>query len=167
MKLFLIAAVANNNVIGKDNQLIWRMPADLKHFKDLTMGHILIMGRKTFESLGSPLKGRTTIVLSRRSDYDAQGCQVVSELADALKLVKDEKEVFIAGGAQIYDQSINLHQTRRIYLTRIYASFEGDAFFPEIDPNHWELIERTYYEPDDKNPYAYSFQTYKRKQRCK
>ncbi len=167
MKLFLIAAAANNNVIGNNNQLIWHMPADLKHFKDLTMGHTLIMGRKTFESLGTPLKGRTTIVLSRKKDYDAKGCQVAHDLSDALKLVKGEKEVFIAGGSQIYDQSMNLHQSRRIYLTRIFASFDGDAYFPEIDPAQWELIERTDHQPDEKNKYAYSFQTYKRRLRCK
>ena len=167
MKLFLIAAAANNNVIGNDNQLIWHMPADLKHFKDLTMGHTLIMGRKTFESLGVPLKGRTIIVLSRQKDYDAKGCQVVHDLSDALKLVRGEKEVFIAGGSQVYDQSINLHQTRRIFLTRIFASFDGDAYFPDIDPGQWELIERTDHQSDEKNPYAYSFQTYKKRLRCK
>ncbi len=163
MKISLIAAIANNNVIGNNNQLIWHMPSDLKHFKALTMGHTLIMGRKTFESLGSPLKGRKTIVLSRQKNYDAQGCQVAGNLTDALKLVQKEKEVFIAGGAQIYSQSINLAQTRRIYLTRIFASFEGDAFFPDIDAIQWELIERTDNQPDEKNPYAYSFQTYKRR----
>ncbi len=163
MKLYLIAAIANNNVIGNNNQLIWHMPSDLKHFKSLTMGHTLIMGRKTFESLGSPLKGRKTIVLSRQTSYDAQGCQVAGDLNEALKLVQKEKEVFIAGGAQIYRQSIKMNQARRIYLTRIFASFEGDAFFPEIDPGQWELIERTDNQPDEKNPYAYSFQTYKRR----
>lgn len=163
MKLSLIAAIANNHVIGKDNRLIWHMPADLKHFKELTLGHTLIMGRKTFESLKSPLKGRTIIVLSRQKDYDAGECQVAHKLDDAIKLVKEEKEVFIAGGAQIYNEAINLKKTRRIYLTRIYASFEGDAFFPEINPEQWQLTEHDDYPPDDKNPYPYCFQTYVRK----
>lgn len=162
MKLSLIAAVANNHVIGKNNRLVWHMPADLKHFKELTLGHTLIMGRMTFESLGSPLKGRTTIVLSRQKGYDARGCQVTHTLYDALKLAKGEKEVFIAGGSQIYNEAINMPQTRRIYLTRIYASFEGDAYFPEINPEHWQLTEHTDYPPDDRNPHAYCFQTYKR-----
>ena len=163
MKIYLIAAVANNNVIGNNNRLMWKLPADLKHFKDMTMGHTLIMGRKTFESIGTPLKGRTTIVVTRQKGYDAKGCGVAHSLKEALSLVKDEKEVFVAGGGEIYALAIKLHQARRIYLTRIYAEFEGDAFFPEIDQSRWELIERNDWEPDEKNPYPYSFQIYKRK----
>ncbi len=162
MKLSLIAAVANNNVIGKENGLIWHMPDDLKHFKEMTMGHTLIMGRKTFESIGFPLKGRTIIVLTRREDYSIPGCQIANNLDEALKMTKGEKEVFIAGGAEIYAQAIDLHQTRHIYLTRIFASFDGDAFFPAINPDHWQLAERTDKPADEKNPYAFSFQTYKR-----
>ena len=143
MKISLIAAVANNNVIGNNNGLIWKLPADLKHFKNMTMGHVLIMGRKTFESIGTPLKGRTTIVVTRQKGYDAKGCAVAHSLKEALNLVKEEKkEVFVAGGGEIYSLAIQLHQARRIYLTRIYAEFEGDTFFPEIDKNSWELIER-------------------------
>lgn len=163
MKIYLIAAVANNHVIGSNNRLIWKLPADLKHFKAMTMGHTLIMGRKTFESIGTPLKGRNTIVVTRQKDYDAKGCAVANSLKEALCLANGEKEVFVAGGGEIYAQAIRLHLTRRIYLTRIFANFEGDAFFPEIDQEKWELIERSDREADEKNPYPYSFQIYKRK----
>jgi dihydrofolate reductase len=163
MKLFIVAAVANNNVIGNENRLIWHLPADLKHFKELTMGHTMIMGRKTFESIGQPLKGRKTIVVTTQPDYDAQGCQLAHSIEEAIKMVKNEKEVFIAGGAEIYRQTINLYHTRRIFLTRIYANFEGDTFFPDIDPEKWEIIEREDHQPDEKNQYSFSFLTYKRK----
>jgi dihydrofolate reductase len=166
MKLSLIAAAANNNVIGRENRLIWHLPADLKHFKNLTMGHTMIMGRKTFESIGGPLKGRRTIVISRKQNYDAKGCEVAHSLEEAIKMVKTEKEVFVAGGAEIYQQAIGLKWARRIFLTRIYANFEGDAFFPEVDKDQWEIIDRTDHQPDEKNKYSYSFFTYKRKLSC-
>lgn len=165
MKLSLIAAVANNNVIGRENKLIWYLPSDLKYFKNLTMGHTLIMGRKTFESIGKPLKGRKIIVLTGKKDYNAAGCQLAASIKDALKQVKDEKEVFVAGGSQVYEQTIDLHHTRRLYITRVYANFEGDAFFPDIDPAKWELVSIEEYEPDDKNKYPYAFLQYKRKVR--
>ncbi len=163
MKLLLIAALGNNNVIGKENSLMWHMPADLKHFKNLTMGHTLIMGRKTFESMGKPLKGRTTIVVTGKKDYDAQGCRVANSISEALQIVKDQKDVFVAGGEEIYRQTIDLYQARRLYITRIYGNFEGDTFFPEIDPYQWELIEMEEHEPDEKNKYPYAFLTYKKK----
>lgn len=167
MKMYIIAAIANNNVIGSENRLIWHLPADLKHFRELTMGHTLIMGRKTFESIGKPLKGRKTIVVTSRKDYDAQGEQVAHDIKEAIRMVKDEKEVFVAGGADIYEQTIALYHTRRMYITRVYANFEGDAFFPDIDPDQWELIDMEEYEPDDKNKYPYAFMTYKKKARCR
>ncbi len=163
MKLFIIAAVANNNVIGQNNRLIWHMPNDLKHFKNLTNGHTLIMGRKTFESIGKPLPGRKIIVVTRQKNYDAQGCTVVESLKDAICEAKKDGEVYIAGGGEIYRQVINLHQTRRIFLTRIYANFEGDSFFPDIDEDKWELIDLEKHNADEKNPYPYAFLTYKRK----
>lgn len=165
MKLLLIAALGNNNVIGNENQLMWHMPADLKHFKNLTMGHTLIMGRKTFESMGKPLKGRETIVVTGKKNYDAQGCQMANSISEALKMVKDQKDVFVVGGEEIYRQTIDLYQARRLYITRIYGNFEGDAFFPEIDPEKWELIEMEEHEPDEKNKYPYAFLTYKKKTR--
>ncbi|MFW5726138.1 MAG: dihydrofolate reductase [Bacteroidota bacterium] len=163
MKLIPIAAVANNNVIGKDNKLLWHMPEDLKRFKELTMGHTIIMGRKTYESIGKPLPGRKTVIITRQKDYFVEGCEVVHDIRDAICKVKEDSEVFVAGGGEIYRQIINLHYTRRIYLTRIYANFEGDSFFPEIDTEKWELIEREEHDPDEKNPYPYAFMTYKRK----
>lgn len=167
MILSLVAAVANNNVIGSENRLIWHMPADLKHFKELTMGHTLIMGRKTFESIGGPLRGRKTIVVTGRKDYKAEGeCHVVPSLREAIRAVKGEKEVFVAGGGEVYKQTIGLYHTRRMYITRIYATFEGDAFFPDIDMDRWELIRFEEHEADDRNKYPYAFLTYKKKFRC-
>jgi dihydrofolate reductase len=163
MKLILIAAVANNNVIGGDNKLLWNLPADLKHFKNLTMGHTLIMGRKTFESIGKALPGRRTIIVTRQSDYKAEGCEIASDLKDAICKVREESDVFVAGGGEIYRQVIGLHYARRIFLTRVYANFEGDSFFPSIDPEKWELVEREEFQPDKKNPYPYAFLTYKRR----
>ncbi len=168
MKLSLIAAVANNNVIGSENKLIWHMPADLKHFKECTMGHTMIMGRKTFESIGKPLKGRRTIILTSKEGYDAEGADVVHSIKDAIKLVKGEKDVFVAGGSEIYRQFIDLFYTRRLLITRIYANFDGDAFFPEINPEKWDMIDNQDHEPDEKNKYPYAFQVYKKKKsaRC-
>jgi len=167
MKMYIIAAIANNNVIGSENRLIWHLPADMKHFRELTMGHTLIMGRKTFESIGKPLKGRKTIVVTTREDYDAQGEQVAHNIKEAIRMVKGEKEVFVAGGSDIYEQTIDLYHTRRMYITRIFANFEGDAFFPEIDTEKWELIDMEEHEPDDKNKYPYAFMTYKKKAGCR
>ncbi len=163
MKLSIIAAVSNNNVIGNDNRLIWHMPADLKRFKNITMGHTLIMGRKTFQSIGKPLPGRKTIVVTRQKDFDTQGCQKASSFKEAIKLVKDQSEVFIAGGAEIYQQALESHYTKKIYLTRIFADFEGDTYFPELDTQKWQVIDRADYEPDEKNIYPYAFLEYKRK----
>lgn len=168
MILSLVAAVANNNVIGAENRLLWRMPADLKHFRTLTMGHTMIMGRKTFESIGKPLDGRQTVILTRQAGYDApEGCQVVHSLKQAIQSVRDEKEVFITGGGEIYQESIGLYLCRRLYITRIYANFEGDAFFPDIDTDKWELIEMEEFDADEKNPFPYAFLTYKKKARCR
>lgn len=167
MKLSIVAAVANNNVIGSENKLIWHLPADLKHFKELTLGHTLIMGRKTFESIGKPLKGRKTIVVTSKEDYDAQGEEVAHSLKEAVRMVKHEKDVFVAGGSDIYEQAMELYHTRRMYITRIFANFDGDAFFPEIDTGKWELLEMEEHEPDEKNKYPYAFMTYKKKVQCR
>jgi dihydrofolate reductase len=163
MKLTIIAAVANNHVIGADNRLLWHLPADLKHFKSLTMGHTMIMGRKTFESIGKPLPGRRTIVVTRKEDYDAQGCGIAHSLEKAFKMLKKSEEAFVVGGADIYQQTINLHQAHKLIITRVFASFEGDAFFPDVDPNKWKLVERNDHKADEKNPYDFTYLTYKRK----
>ncbi len=163
MKLYIIVAIANNNVIGNENRLIWHLPADLKHFKNLTMGHTMIMGRKTYESIGQPLKGRKTIIVTRQQDYQAPGCQIAHSLDDAIRMAKDEKEVFVAGGAQIYQQVIDHPALKKMFVTRIYANFDGDSFFPAIDPEKWEPIDREDHDADEKNQYRYSFFTYKKK----
>ncbi len=166
MKLSIVAAIGNNNVIGKDNNLIWHLPADLKYFKTLTMGHTMIMGRKTFESIGKALPGRKTIILSSSHTFYAEGCQVARSMAEALEMAAKDKEVFVVGGSEVYAQALQLSKTRYMYLTRVYASFDGDAFFPDFDDSQWELISMEDHQPDEKNPYAYSFLKYKRKARC-
>jgi len=151
MRLSLIVAMAANRTIGKEGQLPWHLPSDLARFKQLTMGHALIMGRKTFESIGHPLPGRKTVVLSRQPDYHAEGCRVVSTLDAALKLVWDYDEVFICGGEEIYRQAMPL--AHRIYLTELVREIDGDAFFPEI-PEHFLAIEE---EPVvEEEPYRFS-----------
>lgn len=163
MKITLIAAVANNHVIGADNRLLWHLPADLQHFKKLTMGHTMIMGRKTFESIGKSLPGRRTIVVTRKKDYDAAGSEIAHSLEEAFELPEKREEVFVVGGAEIYQQTINLTQTHTLYITRVFASFEGDAFFPDVDPSQWRLTERVDRKADEKNIYDMTFLTYKRK----
>jgi dihydrofolate reductase len=160
MKLSLIVAVAKNNVIGSDNKLLWHMPADLKHFKSVTMGSPVIMGRKTFESIGKALPGRTNIVVTRNEDYIADGCTVANSLQEAVDLCEKEGEVFIIGGAEVYRQAI--HAADKVYLTRIDNEFDGDAFFPELNFSDWKLIKYVKHHSDEKNKYDYSFAEYER-----
>src|SRR5262245_53191174 len=142
MRVSMIAAVAKNGTIGIDNKLPWRLPADLRHFKSLTMGHHLVMGRKTFESVGT-LPGRTTVVVSRRglASLPPAGVTVATSVAEALDLARraGEAEAFVAGGAEIYRAALDYAD--RIYLTRIEKSFAGDATFPELDPDEWTEVE--------------------------
>ena len=161
MILSLIVAIAENYVIGKDNNLIWHLPADLKYFKNLTMGFPIIMGRKTFESIGKPLPGRTNVVVTRNSSFKAEGCLVVNSLNEAIEKVKHFEKAFIIGGEQIYRKALDMADM--LYITRVHHTFDGDAFFPEIDPGKWLLTACTDHQPDEKNAYAYSFQTYSRK----
>lgn len=157
----IIVAVAENNVIGKDNKLIWHISDDLKRFKALTMGHSIIMGRKTFESIGKPLPGRRSVIITRNRNYSMEGCEVVHSLEAALELTKTEEEVFIIGGAEIYKQAIVFAD--KIYLTSIFHSFDGDTFFPEIKENEWKLVEKNNYKADEKNPFAYSYMKLERR----
>lgn len=159
MTVSIIVAIAKNNAIGKDNKLLWYLPNDLKHFKDVTTGHTVIMGRKTYDSVGKPLPKRRNIIITRQA-ISIEGCEVVNSLEAALALCKDEDEVFIVGGAEIYRQSIPL--TDRIYLTVIDQEFDGDSFFPELDPEEWKEKERENFEPDEKNKLRYSFITLER-----
>lgn len=166
MIISLIVAVSENNVIGKNNALPWHLPADMKHFRDTTMGHCVIMGRKNYDSIPlkyRPLEGRTNIVVTRQKDFKAEGCIVVNSLEDALKeaMNKNETEVFIIGGADIYRQTINIAD--KIYYTKIHHSFDGDAFFPKMDSNRWKLTMQTDMKPDEKNKFPFSFCVYERK----
>ena len=154
-----IVAIAENNAIGKSNQLLWHMPNDLKHFKDITSGRTIIMGRKTFDSVGKPLPKRRNIVVTQQN-ITIPGCEVVKSIEDALELCEGEDEVFITGGAQIYKLAMPL--TDRIYLTIIHKVFDADTFFPSIDKNDWKEIKREDFDADEKNAYPYSFITLER-----
>ena len=157
----IIAAVAENNALGKNNQLIWHIPADLKRFKKITSGHDVIMGRNTFESLGKPLPNRTNIVITRNKNYKAQGCIIVHSLNEAIYEASQDENPFILGGAQIYTEAIKIAD--KLDITLVHETFEADAFFPEIDENIWDEISREDVEADEKNKYDYSFVTYLRK----
>ena len=160
MTLSLIVAVDENNGIGKDNKLPWHLPADLKHFKALTTGHPIIMGRKTFESIGKALPNRRNIVISRQTDYVAEGVSVVSSLDEALEICKTDDESFVIGGAEIFKYALPLANI--LYLTVIHHEFNADTFFPEINKENWIEAESTTHEPDEKNIYAYTFIKYVR-----
>lgn len=160
----LLAAAAANGVIGRDNAMPWHLPEDLAHFKRLTLGHPVIMGRRTYESivaaLGRPLPGRTNIVLTRQPGYAAPGCTVVGSLAAALEATREAREVFVIGGAEIY--RLALPRADRVYLTRIDAAFEGDAFFPPLDPADWREVGREDHPPAGGRTFGFSFLRYDR-----
>ena len=166
MKLSLIVAIAQNGCIGINNKLPWYLPEDLKYFRRLTTGNIVIMGRKTFESIGKPLPNRSNIVISRNSDFQAEGVKVVASIEEALNIaesiaeISDTQEAFIMGGAQIYEQTLPLAQ--RLYITEVKKAVTGDAFFPSIDLAQWQEIGREahYYEPQDTH---YDFVVYERR----
>jgi dihydrofolate reductase len=139
-RISIIAAMARNHVIGIDNRLPWHLPEDLKHFKTLTMGHHIVMGRKTFESLPGVLPGRTSVVITRSPVYQAPGCLVVNSIDNALAACKGDAEAFIVGGAELYAQALAL--ANRLYLTEIQADFDGDARFPDFDRGQWREVSR-------------------------
>lgn len=159
MTISIIAAIAQNHAIGKNNQLLWHLPADLRYFKNKTTGHTVIMGRKTFDSVGRPLPNRRNIMITRQQ-LSIPGCEVVSSLSDALALCAGEDEVFIVGGAEIYRQAMDV--TDVLYLTIVHKDFEADAYFPEIEQNKWKETEREAHQPDDKNNLPYTFVTLRR-----
>ncbi|MBN8862891.1 MAG: type 3 dihydrofolate reductase [Sphingobacteriales bacterium] len=161
MIISLVVAAANNNVIGKDNQLLWRLPNDMRFFKNVTWGMPVVMGRKTFESLKEPLKGRKNIVLSRQR-LVGENVVVVNSLDDAIFLVKqmDVKEMMVIGGGEIY--KLAFEKAKRIYLTRVDAEPEGDTYFPAIDPKVWKLVSQQDHEADAQHAYNYSFQIWER-----
>jgi len=163
MRISLIAALSTNNVIGHAQGLPWCLRTDLKHFKELTMGHYYIAGRKTYDSVGRPLHGRTNIVITRQPDFAAEGVIVVHTLEDALRIAKEagEGEAFIGGGGEIFAQAV--HGAHRMYLTRVHAEVEGDTFFPDFDDvSEWHLVDSEHFEADEKNDYPFSFLTYDR-----
>jgi dihydrofolate reductase len=179
MAVSLIAAVADNGVIGIDNRLPWHLSADLRRFRRLTLGHWLLMGRKTYEGIGRPLPGRETVVLTRRAGYAPEGVHVAHSLAEGLALARaaagvpagapvgatshgSEPEVFIAGGAEVYRLALELGVADRIWLTRIHRDFAGDACLPAIDPGQWSLAAEERHGPDVGAPFAYSFLLYER-----
>ncbi len=161
MTISIIAALAKNRVIGKDKQLPWNLPADLKHFKDLTLGKPVIMGQRTLESIGKPLPGRTNIVLSLDENFAPAGCIIVHSIEEALKAAGDSEEVMIAGGASVYGQFLPL--AHKMYLTLIEADFEGDAYFPEFNWSDWRETDRIENQTDKENSYKYTFITLERK----
>jgi dihydrofolate reductase len=166
MIISLIVAASENNVIGKNGQLPWHLPSDMKYFRETTMGHCVIMGRKNFDSIPEkfrPLQGRTNIIVTRQKNYSAPGCVVVNSIEKALDKAteKNETEAFIIGGGEIFKQSMGLAD--KIYLTRIHAKFDGDVFFPSINMKEWKEESVQHYIADKKNKYDYSFIVLSRK----
>lgn len=153
-----IAAAAQNNALGKDNQLVWHLPDDFKRFKQLTTGHYIILGRKTFESFPKPLPNRTHVIITRNKNYTAEGCIIVNSIEEALKSVPQNQDVFIIGGAEIYKQSI--HLSDKIELTRVHTTCDADAFFPEINPQEWLLEFEEFHPKDEKHQFDFTFQTF-------
>jgi dihydrofolate reductase len=156
----IIVAMSRNLVIGKDNGLTWHLPADLRHFKETTMGKPLIMGRKTYESMKEALPGRTNIVITRQDSYKAPGCLVAATPEKAVEMAKDEKEIFIAGGGEIYRHFMPV--TDRMYVTVVDHDFEGDTHFPRFSLEEWKLISDRHHGSDDRNPYSMFFRVYER-----
>lgn len=158
-----IVAAAKHNVIGKDNDIPWYLPADLKYFKKITLGHPVIMGRKCFESIGRPLPKRTNIIVTRDPYYMVSNCLIVHSIQEALEMAYDQgaEEVFIIGGGTIYDQSKDLWDN--LYLTEVDLDVKGDVFFPEIDLNAWSLVSEDKHLADDKNEHNYTFKFFQRK----
>jgi dihydrofolate reductase len=150
--------MAENRVIGINNTLPWKLPADLAHFKALTLGHHIVMGRKTWESLGRPLPGRTTVIVTRDQSFSVPGWVVVHSLADAVTACADDAEAFFIGGADLYRQALEL--ANRMYLTEVKTAVAGDAWFPEFDPAKWRESVRVSHQKDEKNPFDYDFVTY-------
>lgn len=161
----IIVAIAENRAIGKDNQLLWRLSTDLKHFKTLTSGHAIIMGRKTFESIGKPLPNRTNIVITRSDKVSDDASVLVADSIDkAIELAKQAEgadEIFIVGGGNIYEQALNI--TDKIYLTEVKVSIKGDTFFPELNPAEWQEVSRIAYQKNEKNEYDFDIVELERK----
>jgi dihydrofolate reductase len=160
--LTIIAAAAENNALGKDNQLLWHLPEDFKRFKALTSGHYIIMGRKTFESFPKPLPNRTHIIITRQLDYTApEGCIVVPSLEKAIGLCPKNEEAFVIGGGEIYQQALDV--VDKIDVTRVHTTLDADTFFPTIDPTTWEMVFEEFHPKDEKHAFDFTFLTYVRR----
>ncbi|REG96253.1 dihydrofolate reductase [Flavobacterium aquicola] len=156
--IIMIAAVAENNALGKNNELVWHLPNDFKRFKSLTTGHHIIMGRKTFESFPKPLPNRVHVVITRQKDYNPEGCIVVDSIEKALAVCPANETSFIIGGGEIYN--LGLSFADQLEITKVHHSFEADAYFPEIDSNEWKEIQTEFNPIDDKHQFAYTYQTF-------
>jgi len=157
----MIVAMAENRAIGKDNDLLWHLPDDFKHFKSVTMGKPILMGRKTYESIGKPLPGRENIVITRDKNFSADGTTLVNSIPDALEASEQYDEVMVIGGASFYEQMLPV--ANRLYITVVQATFAADAFFPDINLDEWDVIEQSEHAADEKHAYAFSFITYQKK----
>ena len=166
MRISMIAAVSENRVIGKDNDLVWSLPRDMKYFMDTTRGHHIITGRRNYESIPNkyrPLKDRTNIIVTRQGDYDGGEALIVHSIEEGIDLARKngEEELFIIGGGEIYSQALPLAD--RLYITEVKGIFEGDTFFPEFDPGNWEEVSRISNETDERHDYAFDYVIYDRK----
>ena len=161
MLISAIVALSENRAIGKNNQLPWHLPADLKHFKQITMGKAILMGRKTYQSIGRALPGRTNIILTSDKNFQAENCVIIHSIEQALQITQDE--LCVIGGAEIYQQMLPYIQ--RIYMTVVHHVVDGDTYFPELNPAEWKEIEKTDHEADEKNNYAYRFLLLERSER--
>lgn len=157
----IVVAMGEKNEIGFENQLLWHLPKDLKHFKEITSGHPVIMGRKTYESIGKPLPNRTNIVVSRKTDWFEEGILIVGSIKEALKFAKKiDEEVFIIGGGKIYEQTMDI--VDKLEVTLVKADLQADTFFPKINPKIWKKTDEICHEKDEKNQYDFCFQTFER-----
>jgi dihydrofolate reductase len=157
----IIAAAGENNELGKDNDLVWHLPDDFKRFKQLTTNHHIIMGRKTFESFPKPLPNRTHVVITRNSEYKKEGAIITNSMKSALEIARDDSEIFIIGGGEIY--TLGLSFATKIELTRVHANFEVDTYFPDIPLEDWTLTNEVFHEKDERHQHAFTYQTYVRK----
>lgn len=163
MELSLVCALAENGVIGRDGNLPWHLPKDLQHFKRLTIGGVLLMGRRTWDSIGRPLPRRRSLVLSRDSAFQPEGAEVFGHLDSALAEAREAPEVFVIGGAAVY--AATLSRAHRLYLTQVHADVSGDVYFPAFDQEDWSLVEEEHHEADPRHLFPFSFRTYTRRSR--
>ena len=160
MNISIIVAADEKGAIGFKGKIPWHLPADFKQFKERTMGHCMIVGQRTFESIGKPLPGRTTIIITDDPNYRVDGCRVAHSFEEAVRLA-DGDEVFVIGGGQIY--KLALPAARTIYLTRVHGAFEGDVFFPDINEDEWDLVSSEFHAKDEKNPIDFTYLIYRRR----